>query len=111
MINERYSKHPSFPYGEVNGFVLGGTSVDANIKKEKLNTTEFGINLGLLQSRIMLDASYFMTTTTDLITYTTPSSFIRLNLIPYQHRGIEGFGALNSHLVAQSSRRRISHGT
>ncbi|MCK7539097.1 MAG: TonB-dependent receptor [Marinilabiliales bacterium] len=73
MINERYSKHPSFPYGEVNGFVLGGTSVDANIKKEKLNTTEFGINLGLLQSRIMLDASYFMTTTTDLITYTTPS--------------------------------------
>ncbi|MDZ7636013.1 MAG: hypothetical protein U5L72_16895 [Bacteroidales bacterium] len=73
MINERYSKHPSFPYGEVNGFVLGGTSVDANIKKEKLNTTEFGLNLGLLQSRIMLDASYFMTTTTDLITYTTPS--------------------------------------
>lgn len=73
MINERYSKHSAFPYGPVNGFVLSSTAVDANIKKERLNTTEFGLNLGLLQSRIMLDASYFMTKTTDLITYTTPS--------------------------------------
>ncbi len=72
-INETFSKHPAFPYGPVNGFVLSSTTVDANIKKEKLNTTEIGLNLGLLQSRIMLDASYFMTTTTDLITNTTPS--------------------------------------
>lgn len=72
-INETYSKHTSFPFGSVNGFVLSGTSVDANIKKEKLNTTEFGANLGLFRSRIMIDASYFMTATTDLITFTTPS--------------------------------------
>ncbi len=72
-INETYSKHGAFPYGAVNGFVLSSTTVDANIKKERLNTTEIGLNLGLLQSRIMLDASYFMTTTTDLITNTTPS--------------------------------------
>lgn len=72
-INERYSKHTAFPYGDVNGFVLSSTAVDANIKKEKLNTTEFGANLGLFQSRVMIDASYFLTKTTDLITYTTPS--------------------------------------
>ena len=36
-------------------------------EKEKLNATEFGVNLGLLRSRIMLDASYFMTKTTSLI--------------------------------------------
>ncbi len=72
-INERYSKHSAFPYGPVNGFVLSSTAVDANIKKEKLNTTELGANLGLFQSRVMIDASYFMTKTTDLITYTTPS--------------------------------------
>ncbi len=72
-INESYSKHGSFPFGAVNGFVLSGTSVDANIKKEKLNTTEFGANLGLFRSRIMIDFSYFMTTTSDLITFTTPS--------------------------------------
>ncbi len=28
--------------GSINGFVLSGTTVDANIKKEKLNTTEIG---------------------------------------------------------------------
>ncbi|MDM8003024.1 MAG: SusC/RagA family TonB-linked outer membrane protein, partial [Bacteroidota bacterium] len=72
-INETFSKHESFPFGAVNGFLLSGTSVDANIKKEKLNTTEFGANLGLFRSRIMIDFSYFMTTTSDLITFTTPS--------------------------------------
>lgn len=73
QINERYSKHSSFPYGDVNGFVLSGTTVDANIKKEKLNTTEFGLNLGFFKSRVFLDAAYFITKTTDLITSTTPS--------------------------------------
>ncbi len=73
QINERYSKHGSFPFTDINGFVLSGTTVDANIKKEKLNTTEIGLNLGFLKSRISLDASYFMTKTTDLITNTTPS--------------------------------------
>ena len=59
--------------GSINGFVLSNTTVDANIKKEKLNTTEIGLNLGFLKSRLSLDASYFMTKTTDLITSTTPS--------------------------------------
>ena len=49
--------------GSVNGFVLSNTTVDANIKKEKLNTTEIGLNLGFLKSRLSLDASYFMTKT------------------------------------------------
>jgi TonB-linked SusC/RagA family outer membrane protein len=73
QLNETYSKHGSFPMGEVNGFELSGTTVDANIKKEKLNTTEVGLNLGFLKSRLSLDASYFVTKTTDLITNTTPS--------------------------------------
>jgi TonB-linked SusC/RagA family outer membrane protein len=72
-LNEIYSKPSNFPYGSVNGFALSGTTVDANIKKEKLNTTEIGLNLGLFKSRLMIDASYFMTKTTDLITNTTPS--------------------------------------
>lgn len=73
QINESYSKHSSFPFGGIGGFVLSGTAVDANIKKEKLNTTEVGLNLGFLKSRISLDASYYITRTTDLITSTTPS--------------------------------------
>jgi TonB-linked SusC/RagA family outer membrane protein len=73
LLNETYSKHSAFPYGSINGFDLSGTTVDANIKKEKLNTTEFGLNLGFLKSRLYVDASYFTTKTTDLITNTTPS--------------------------------------
>jgi TonB-linked SusC/RagA family outer membrane protein len=73
QLNETFSKSSAFPFGSINGFALGNTTVDANIKKEKLNTTEFGMNLGFLKSRISLDFSYFMTKTTDLITGTTPS--------------------------------------
>ncbi len=73
QINETFSKHPSFPFGSLGGFELSNTTVDANIKKEKLNTTEVGLNLGFLKSRISLDASYYVTKTTDLITSTTPS--------------------------------------
>jgi hypothetical protein len=39
------------------------TAVDANISKEKLNTTEFGLNLGFFNGRVSLDASYFTTIT------------------------------------------------
>jgi len=93
-INETYSKSSTFPYGAINGFALGTTTVDANIKKEKLNTTEFGLNMGFLKSRIYLDASYYITKTTDLITNTTPSiasgalSFLT-NIGELQGKGIE----------------------
>nr|WP_321451782.1 SusC/RagA family TonB-linked outer membrane protein [uncultured Carboxylicivirga sp.] len=72
-ILERYSQSGYFPFGSINGFAKSSTAVDANIKKEGLNTTEFGLNMGLFQSRININASYYMTKTTDLITYTTPS--------------------------------------
>jgi TonB-linked SusC/RagA family outer membrane protein len=72
-LNETFSKSSAFPFGSINGFYLSGTTVDANIKKEKLNTNEVGLNLGFLKSRISLDVSYYVTKTTDLITNTTPS--------------------------------------
>ncbi|NOZ34883.1 MAG: SusC/RagA family TonB-linked outer membrane protein [Chlorobi bacterium] len=72
-INERYYQSSGFPFGDVNGFYLSSTAVDAGISKEKLNTTEFGLNLSFLKGRITFDGSYYMTKTTDLITYTSPS--------------------------------------
>jgi TonB-linked SusC/RagA family outer membrane protein len=72
-LNETYSKPDNFPYGNVNGFALSGTTVDANIQKEKISTTEIGMNLGLFKSRLMIDASYFRTKTTNNIVNTTPS--------------------------------------
>ncbi len=93
-INETYSQHPSFPFGSVNGFVLSPTAVDASITKEKINTTEVGLNLGFLKSRLWVDASWFNTITSDLITFTTPSitsastSFLT-NIGELQGKGIE----------------------
>src|SRR5690606_5359607 len=45
-INETYSQSTGYPFGGVNGFFLSNTAVDANISKEKINTTELGLNLG-----------------------------------------------------------------
>jgi TonB-linked SusC/RagA family outer membrane protein len=73
QINETYGQAAGFPYGPTNGFALSNTAVDANISKEKLNTTEFGLNLGFFNGRVSLDASYFTTITSNLITFTTPS--------------------------------------
>ncbi len=81
QINERYYKRKNsagdvlnpFPYGSINGFDKSASAVNSDIRKEKLNTTEVGMNLGFFGSRINLDASYYHTKTTDLITYTTPS--------------------------------------
>lgn len=94
QINERYSQATGFPMGAINGFFLSNTAVDANISKEKIATTEFGLNLSFFESRISLDASYFMTKTTDLITFTTPSvasastSFLT-NIGELQANGVE----------------------
>lgn len=73
QVNEIYSQSTGFPFGNLNGFFLSGTAVDAGIKKEKINTSEFGTNLAFFNNRITLDAAYFKTFSTDLITFTTPS--------------------------------------
>ncbi|MBI9057071.1 MAG: SusC/RagA family TonB-linked outer membrane protein [Labilibaculum sp.] len=73
QINESFYQAGGFPYGTVNGFRVANTAVAESIKKEKLNSTEIGMNMSFLQGRINLDAAYFFTKTTDLITNTTPS--------------------------------------
>lgn len=72
-INERFFQSSAYPYGSINGFYLGGTAASSDIKKEKLASTEFGLNLGLFDNRITLDASYYITKTSDLLTYVTSS--------------------------------------
>lgn len=74
QISERYYQENGFPYGPQNGFYLGRTAVDSEIKKEKLNTTEVGLNLGFLNGRLFLDFAWYKTLTSDLITNTTPSN-------------------------------------
>ncbi|MFC2104945.1 SusC/RagA family TonB-linked outer membrane protein, partial [Bacteroidota bacterium] len=74
QITERFQQEDGFPYTAQNGFFLGRTAVDESIKKEKLNTTEVGLNLGFLNGRLFVDFAWYKTITTDLITYTTSSN-------------------------------------
>ncbi len=73
QLNEVWQQQPRFPLGTVNGFRQTRIAVDENIQKEKLSTIEAGLNVGFLNDRFSLDAAYYSTTTTDLITRTTPS--------------------------------------
>ncbi len=75
QIIESYNQTANFPFGNINAFSPPGGFIDAGIKKEKIETTEFGINLGLLKNRVTIDASYFKTITTDnIVNTTTPFS-------------------------------------
>lgn len=62
----------AFPYGTVNGFALNSITVDPNIQKEKLNTTEVTASFAFFANRLTLDASWYNTVTSNLITFTTP---------------------------------------
>ena len=94
QINEAYSQAESFPYGDLNGFAQSDVAVDPEITKEKINTTEFGINSSFFKNRLTFDAAYFITKSTDLITLTTPSlssgsSSVLTNIGEIETKGIE----------------------
>ncbi|MEM6642954.1 MAG: SusC/RagA family TonB-linked outer membrane protein [Bacteroidota bacterium] len=72
-LNERFFQPARFPFGAINGFEVATTAVDANIAKERLNTTEIGLNLGFFNDRLAFQGAVYRTITEDLITFTTPS--------------------------------------
>ena len=90
--NETFGQSGGFPFGSLNGFAQTGTAVDAGLTKEKINTTEFGLNARFLKNRITLDAAYFITKSTDLITFTTPSITSGANAFLTNIGEIEGTG-------------------
>src|SRR5699024_4987842 len=73
QVNESFSQSGSFPFGSINGFYLSNTTVDDNIQKEKLNSTEFGLNTEFWNGRLKFDATYYFTKTSNLITYVSLS--------------------------------------
>jgi TonB-linked SusC/RagA family outer membrane protein len=74
-IIESFSAPAAFPFENTSGFGLQNGAIDPNIKKEKINTTEVGLNLGLFNNRVTVDAAYYKTITTDnIVGTTTPNS-------------------------------------
>jgi len=74
-IVESFGRPTGFPFSGASGFEQPGQFVDSGITKEKINTTEVGLNLGLFNNRVSLDAAYFKTFITDnIVPQTTPPS-------------------------------------
>ena len=94
QTNETYFQGDGYPFGSTNGFTVANTAVDTGLTKEKINTTEFGANLAFFNNRLTFDGAYYQTTSTDLITSTTPSvasaaSFLLTNIGELKGSGYE----------------------
>jgi len=73
QVNEVFQQSGSFPYGSINGFFLSPQAIDTDIKKEKVSSSELGLNISMFKGRLALDAAYSKTITNDNIVPTTPS--------------------------------------
>ena len=73
-VNETFQHPINFPYGSLNGYSVSNTATASTITKEKIGTTEFGLNIAMFKNRITLDAAYYLTKTDDLITDVSTSS-------------------------------------
>ena len=80
-INQLGSLGVGYPLGGQNSYVQQLVQGDFNIAPEFVATKEAAASFGFFNDRITLDASYYQSTTTDLITDVTlpsPTGFIRI---------------------------------
>src|SRR4029077_13655939 len=66
-LNATYSQNQGFPYGTTAGFTADDIIPNANLKPEFVNTTEGGLEVGLLNNRINLEGTYFYQKNTNQI--------------------------------------------
>jgi TonB-linked SusC/RagA family outer membrane protein len=83
-----------FPYGSMNGYSLSYNSVQPLLKPEQDLSSEFGIEIGFLGSRILLDASYYAIavtnqTITSNVSGATGTGTLLLNSGKIQDNGID----------------------
>ncbi|GLR15646.1 SusC/RagA family TonB-linked outer membrane protein [Portibacter lacus] len=62
-----YSGASNFPFNGVNGFSQSSVAGDFNLKPETTTSTEFGLDLRVLQNRIGIDFTYFKQNSKDQI--------------------------------------------
>jgi TonB-linked SusC/RagA family outer membrane protein len=84
----------TFPFGNVVALMAGSTIGNPNLKPEKTNSFEVGVELGLLKNRITADFSYYANSSKNqILSIPIPSStgygFSVVNAGEIQNRGIE----------------------
>ena len=73
-LSATYSQPAGFPFGSVAGFTANNTIPSPNLKPEFVNTKEVGMELGFLENRINLDATYYYQNNTNQILQVSQSS-------------------------------------
>jgi TonB-linked SusC/RagA family outer membrane protein len=84
----------SFPFGNVVALMASSTIGNPNLKPEKTNSFEVGVELGLLNNRITVDASYYANSSKNqILSIPIPGStgygFSVVNAGEIQNKGIE----------------------
>ncbi len=73
-LEATYSQSGGFPYGGLGGFSANNIKPDEGIQPEFVNSKEAGIELGFLNNRINLEATYFNQNNTNQILQVQQSS-------------------------------------
>lgn len=66
-LKPTYTATGGFPYGNLGGFSAGNTFTNPQIEPEFVNSKEIGLEIGVLNNRINLDATYFYQKNTNQI--------------------------------------------
>ncbi|HEX6429976.1 MAG TPA: SusC/RagA family TonB-linked outer membrane protein, partial [Niastella sp.] len=66
-LQATYSQATGFPFGNIPGYTANQTFPSNNLKPEFVQTTEVGVELGFLNNRINVEATYFNQNNTDQI--------------------------------------------
>ncbi len=81
-INPTYNVTSGFPYGNLGGYGINTLISNPDLKPEKVNETEVGIELGFLNNRLNVSAvAYQSKTTGGIVTASTASSSGFLNAL------------------------------
>lgn len=93
-LEATYAAPDGFPYGSNAGFAPNQTFPNPNLKPEFVNTKEAGVEMGFLNDRIDLNATYFFQDNTNQIiqisqSYTTGYSTTLANAADFNNYGVE----------------------
>lgn len=93
-FGDGYTSGVSFPYNGVGGFQLNNALGNGNIKPEKTNSYEAGLQLQFFKNRIGIDATYYYSRGNDLIVTapiagSTGFQSVTLNAGSIQNKGVE----------------------
>lgn len=92
--SDGYTSGVSFPYNGVSGFSLNNVLGNPNLKPERTNSYEAGLQLQFLQNRFGIDGTFYYSKGTDLLVQSpiagsTGFQYVNLNAASIRNQGVE----------------------